>query len=76
MCATYSLLGTPAYMLYLVYVVIMYNQNLYYLLLQMMISLLLCRLPGEEPAKKCIEYEIAGETSMPPSKRGCFGSAA
>ena len=37
-CATYSLLGTPAYTLYLVYVIVMWNQTLYYLLLQMMIS--------------------------------------
>ena len=49
-CATYSVLGTPAYMLYIV----MWNQTLY--LLQIMIPLLLCRQQGEEPTKRHTRY--------------------
>ena len=75
-CAIYSLLGTPAYMLYLVYVIVMWNQTLYYLSLQMMIPLLLCCQQGEEPTKRRMEYGTVGETPMPLSKCGCFGSAA
>ena len=68
---------TPAYMLYLVYIIVMWNQTLYYLLLQMMIPLLLlCYQQGEEPTKRRMEYGTAGETSTPLSKCGCFGSAA
>ena len=47
-----------------------------YYLLQMMMPLLLCRQQGEEPTKIHMECGTAGETSMPPLKYGCFGSAA
>ena len=37
--------------------------------------LLLCRQQGEELTKRRMEYGIADETSTPPMKCGCFGSA-
>ena len=40
-------------MLYLVYVIVMWNQTLFYLLMQMMIPLLLCSQQGEEPTIVC-----------------------
>ena len=54
LCATYSLLGTPAYMLY--QYVGMRNQ------------ILLCRQQREEPTKRRVEYGTANETSTPPMK--------
>ena len=68
-CATCSFLVTP------ILSVVMWNQTLYDLL-QMMIPFLLCRQQGEEPTKRHTECGTAGETSMPPLKCGCFGSAA
>ena len=52
------------------------ESNYVLLLLQMMKPLLLCCQQGEEPTRRRMEYGTAGETSMPPSKCGCFGSAA
>ena len=40
---------------------------MYYLLLQMMTPLLLCRQRGEEPTKRLMEYGTAGEMSVLPS---------
>ena len=68
-CATCSLLGTS------ILSVVMCNQTQYDLL-QMMISLLLCRQQGGEPTKRHMECGTAGEKSMPPLKCGCFSSAA
>ena len=68
-CATCSLLGTT------ILSVVMWNQT-HHDLLQMMISLLLCRQQGDEPTKRHMECGTAGETSMPPLECGCFSSAA
>ena len=55
MCATYTLLGTRAYMLHSD----VEAKTLYYLL-QMMIPLLLCRQQGKEATKRHTAYGTAG----------------
>ena len=70
--------GCVCYMQFAGYtnIVCSYVESTLYDLLQMMISLLLCREQGEEPTKRHMESGTAGEMSMPPFKCGCFSSAA
>ena len=69
MCATFSLLGTTAYiMLYYIVVCSYEESNSVLLVADGAPLLLLCRQQGEEPTKRRMECGTADETSMPPLK--------